>query len=239
MGLKVTGFASSDQYLEVKVSSKKKKKKKKKEDVEEEEEEEEDQEEPSVLVCTNAEMPEGVESSEGEHEDIDLSDPHQALGAINLDDIEETLVQAAKKPDKIEFFTNATADNGTKKAAKKEKKEKKAKKEKKEKKAKKEKVKKSEVNGNYEKVTNNIDDLEFWLSPSKQVPSEPVAVKKEKKAKKAKKSKDEKPTKNGLAPPALALKTLASNSSLKISYDTKKVPMDPDKMTAGLSFQNT
>merc|ERR1712029_1034987 len=177
-----------------------------------------------------AEMPEGVESSEGEHEDIDLSDPHQALGAINLDDIEETLVQAAKKPDKIEFFTNGTADNGTKKAAKKEKKEKKAKKE---------KVKKSEVNGNDEKVTNNIDDLEFWLSPSKQVPSEPLAVKKEKKAKKAKKSKDEKPTKNGLAPPALALKTLASNSSLKISYDTKKVPMDPDKMTAGLSFQNT
>ena len=241
--LKVTGFASSDQYLEVKVSSKKdkkkKKKKKKKEDVEEDDDEEEGQEGPSVLVCTNAEMPEGVESSEGEHEDIDLSDPHQALGAINLDDIEETLVQAAKKPDKIEFFTNGTADNGTKKAAKKEKKEKKAKKEKKEKKAKKEKVKKSEVNGNDEKVTNNIDDLEFWLSPSKQVPSEPVAVKKEKKAKKAKKSKDEKPTKNGLAPPALALKTLASNNSLKISYDTKKVPMDPDKMTAGLSFQNT
>merc|ERR1712029_556903 len=184
--LKVTGFASSDQYLEVKVSSKKdkkkKKKKKKKEDVEEEEEEEEGQEGPSVLVCTNAEMPEGVESSEGEHEDIDLSDPHQALGPINLDDIEETLVQAAKKPDKIEFFTNGTADNGTKKAAKKKKKEKKAKKE---------KVKKSEVNGNDEKVTNNIDDLEFWLSPSKQVPSEPLAVKKEKKAKKAKKSKDE------------------------------------------------
>merc|ERR1711884_154144 len=64
--LKVTGFASSDQYLEVKVSSKKdkkkKKKKKKKEDVEEDEEEEEGQEGPSVLVCTNAEMPEGVES---------------------------------------------------------------------------------------------------------------------------------------------------------------------------------
>merc|ERR1712004_388737 len=96
--LKVTGFASSDQYLEVKVSSKKKK--------ETIEEDDEDQDGPSVLVCTNAEMPEGVESSEGESEDIDLSDPHQALGAINLDDIEQALVQDAKKPDKIEFFTN-------------------------------------------------------------------------------------------------------------------------------------
>merc|ERR1711860_426523 len=101
-------------------------------------------------------MPEGVESSEGEPEDIDLSDPHQALGAINLDDIEQALVQDAKKPEKIEFFTNGAADNGTKKAAKKEKKEKKAKKEKKEKKAKKEKVKKPEVNGNDEKVTKTL-----------------------------------------------------------------------------------
>ena len=38
--------------------------------------------------------------------------------------------------------------------------------------------------------------------------------------------------------PALSLKLLASNSALKMSYDVKRVPMDPDKMTAGISFCN-
>ena len=234
--LKVSGFASSDQYLEVKVKKKDKKKKKKKgKKIEEEEHEEEEEEGPSVLVCTNAEMPEGVVSSEGEHEDIDLNDPHQALGAIKLDDLEQVPIQDHVKPatEKIEFFTNGSDKKKSKKP--------KEKKVKKEKKTKKEKVKApAEVNGNDEKVQ---DDLDFWLSPSKQVPDpEPIPVKKEKKAKKkAKKSKSEKPIKNGildLNPAALALKTLASNNSLKISYDTKKVPMDPDKMTAGFCFQN-
>ena len=39
-------------------------------------------------------------------------------------------------------------------------------------------------------------------------------------------------------PPALALKVLAENKDLKMLYDMKKVPLDPLKMTAGISFVN-
>merc|ERR1712238_64307 len=68
---------------------KKKKKGKDKKESEEEVEEEEDQT-PSVLVSLNAEMPEGYVSDGDEDDENDAAhdDPHKALGAINLDDLE-------------------------------------------------------------------------------------------------------------------------------------------------------
>ena len=65
----IPGLASTDQYLEMNNGKKKEKKRKKKKDkrkdsVQDEEEEEEDQV-PSMLVSLNAEMPEGVELSDG------------------------------------------------------------------------------------------------------------------------------------------------------------------------------
>ena len=158
-------------------------------------------------------------------------------------------------------------------------------KEKKEKKSKKSKKSKSDpdqllvetdrvvqVNGSNNKTENakaaeqahdQTDDLEFWLSPSNQLPSAPSNVEKpqqeeppsksEEKSKKKHKKKSSKHSEkqvNGIgnsdlaklksspAPPALSLTLLASNSSLKLSYDVRRVPMEPEKMTVGVSFCN-
>merc|ERR1712238_596602 len=69
---------------------KKKKKGKDKKGKDKKESEEEEDQTPSVLVSLNAEMPEGYVSDGDEDDENDAAhdDPHKALGAINLDDLE-------------------------------------------------------------------------------------------------------------------------------------------------------
>lgn len=223
----VPGLATTEQYWKGSKKEKKAKKSKKSKKHKQESEEEED-DGPSVLVSRNAEMPEGVELSDGDDDDANENDddPHKALGAINLEDLE--VRQEIKKEEKIVLFENGDKPKKKKKEEKKEKKEKKAKKEKKEKKKKIVEV----VDEN-----KNEDDLDFWLSPqTKEVPSE-TKPKKHKKSKT--KEPSEKKVQNGIvSASSLALKKLAANNSLKLSYDVKKVPLDPEKLTAGISFAN-
>merc|ERR1712172_192623 len=90
----ISGLANIDQYIDMKngkkSKDKKKKKKKGKDKKESEEEVEEEDQTPSVLVSRNAEMPEGYVSDGDEDEENDAAhdDPHKALGAINLDDLD-------------------------------------------------------------------------------------------------------------------------------------------------------
>ena len=142
-----------------------------------------------------------------------------------------------------------------------------------------------QVNGSNNKTENTkaaeqahdqTDDLEFWLSPSNQLPAAPSSVEKpqqaqqeeppsksEEKSKKKHKKKSSKhdkhsekkqvngignsnlaqlksssPATPALSNPALSLTLLASNSSLKLSYDVRRVPMEPEKMKVGVSFCN-
>merc|ERR1739838_1260321 len=165
---------------------------------EEEVEEEEDQT-PSVLVSRNAEMPEGYVSDGDEDEENDAAhdDPHKALGAINLDDLDSIpayvpidttknqigdMFGSSSSGKKTQSLT--TDDNA--KTKKKKSKEKKGKKSKKSKKSNSnpdqllvETDKVVQVNGSNNKTENNraaeqahhqSDDLEFWLSPSNQLP---------------------------------------------------------------------
>ena len=231
---------------------------------------------------------------EDDENDAAHDDPHKALGAINLDDLESipAYVPIDTTKDQIgDMFGSSsgkkiqsqTTDDNAKSKKKKSK-------EKKEKKSKKSKKSKSDpdqllvetdrvvqVNGSNNKTENakaaeqahdQTDDLEFWLSPSNQLPAAPSNVKKpqqaqeepssksEEKSKKKHKKKSSKHDKhsekqvNGIgnsdlaklksspAPPALSLTLLASNSSLKLSYDVRRVPMEPEKMTVGVSFCN-
>ena len=229
---------------------------------------------------------------EDDENDAAHDDPHKALGAINLDDLDSipAYVPIDTTKDQIgDMFGSSsgkkiqsqTTDDNAKSKKKKSK-------EKKEKKSKKSKKSKSDpdqllvetdrvvqVNGSNNKTENakaaeqahdQTDDLEFWLSPSNQLPSAPSNVEKpqqeeppsksEEKSKKKHKKKSSKHDKhsekqvNGIgnsdlaklksspAPPALSLTLLASNSSLKLSYDVRRVPMEPEKMTVGVSFCN-
>ena len=233
-------MATADSYLDMNNGKKKKKKKSKKK---EEEIEDDFDETPSVLVSRNAEMPEGVELSDGDDDDDNdggHDDPHKALGAINLDDLTSAVQDLRKSPPRdraepVEFFGQA------KKAAekKKEKKEKKAKKEKKPKKEK--KAKKAKESSPQPEENGKKDDLDFWLSPSNnEAPTTAVEKSKKKHKKKTSKETELSPKVNGIvsATSPLALNVLASNSALKLSYDMRRVPMDPDKLTAGISFCN-
>ena len=288
--LEITGLATSDQYLEMKQQNgkpekkKKKKKKLKKKDHEDDDGAEEDDEQvvvaPSVFVSKNAEMPEGVKFSDGDDNDSDEhanDDPHRALGEINLDDLEDLRRESPSRSVNVDDSSSVPVQlfgSSGGPITKKKKKTEKVKKDKKEKKEKKKKKKKDDdhdkpmeeivavvVNG--ETTTNdaNVDDLDFWLSPSKKpnpnqvvvksttaAPKEEIKHKKSKKKKKSSKDVDSSHqmiTTNGIgttssAPPpsALALKVLAENKDLKMLYDVKKVPLDPLKMTAGISFVN-
>lgn len=248
--LQIQGLASSDQYLEMKNGKKDKRKKKHKKKTEDVEEMEDDA--PSVLVSKNTEMPDGVEFSDGDNDNDDdkaNDDPHRALGEINLDELDTPVpyVPKAVKDHEhpIEFFGAPT-----KKKEKEAKKEKKEKKEKKPKKEKKEKKEKRKVNGENEtpKPAQEDDDMEFWLSPTKQQNKTAAVEEAKPKSKHKKKSKSKKATDNDqdlmpktngtVSSSPLALKMLASNKDLAMSYDIKRVPMDPDKMTAGVSFKN-
>merc|ERR1711971_1110418 len=293
----ISGLANIDHYIDMKNGKKgkekKKKKKKGKDKKESEEEPEEEDQTPSVFVSRNAEMPEGYVSDGDEDEENDAAhdDPHKALGAINLDDLDSipAYVPIDTTKDQIgDMFGSSssgkkihshqiTDDNAkSKKKKSKEKKEKKGKKSKKSKKSKSDSPdqllvetdnKVVQVNGSNNKTVNKkaaeqahhqTDDLEFWLSPSNQLPAAPSSVEKPQqaqeelpteKSKKKHKKKSSKHVKhsekqvNGISksspsPPALSLTLLASNSSLKLSYDVWRVPMEPEKMTVGVSFCN-
>merc|ERR1711935_28311 len=133
----IPGLASTDQYLEMK-------KKDKRKDSVQEDEEEEDQV-PSMLVSLNAEMPEGVELSDGDDDDDNdqtNDDPHKALGAINLDDLDVPKPSSSSitrdidsKQDQIVDLFNSSEKNAKTKVKKKKTKEKKEKKSKKSKKS--------------------------------------------------------------------------------------------------------
>ena len=266
--LQTIGFTTPDQYLEMKnghakdsKKKKKKKKDKKKEQVLEEFEEEDETATSSVLVSTNIEMPEGVEldSDGNDSDDKTNDDPHRALGEINLDDLEylerESPTRSVATNDDSTVPIQLFGETSIKKSKKKTEKVKKEKKEKKDKKKKKKKdnehnnqaslISVPVTNGN----ENNDEDMDFWLSPSKQMPDQdlPSKVKDEKspknKKKKHKKGKHDvssvQPKTNGIVTTSpLSLKTLAANDDFKMLYDVKRVPMDPDKMTAGISFIN-
>merc|ERR1712173_100787 len=90
----------------------KKKKDKRKDSVQDEEEEEEDQV-PSMLVSLNAEMPEGVELSDGDDDDDNdqtNDDPHKALGAINLDDLDVPTPSTSSKSRDIDSKKDQIVD---------------------------------------------------------------------------------------------------------------------------------
>jgi hypothetical protein len=193
--------------LETTTSVKKKKKKKKGKDKKESEEEpEEEDQTPSVFVSRNAEMPEGYVSDGDEDDENDAGhdDPHKALGAINLDDLDSipAYVPIDTTRDQIgdmfgsssgkKIQSQTTDDN-----AKSKKKKSKVMKEKKVKKSKKSKSDPDQllvetdrvvqVNGSNNKTENakaaeqahdQTDDLEFWLSPSNKLPAAPSNVKK-------------------------------------------------------------
>merc|ERR1712008_481884 len=201
---------------------KKKKKGKDKKESEEEVEEEEDQT-PSVLVSLNAEMPEGVEISDGDEDDENdaaLDDPHKALGAINLDDLDSkpAYVPIDTTKDQIgDMFGSSSGkkiQSQTDDNAKSKKKKSKEKKEKKSKKSKKsisdpdqllvETDRVVQVNGSNNKTENakaadqahdQTDDLEFWLSPSNHVPAAPSSVEKPQQAQEEPPSKSEEKSK--------------------------------------------
>ena len=234
---------------------------------------------------------------EDEENDAAHDDPHKALGAINLDDLDSipAYVPIDTTKNQIgDMFGSSSSGKKTQSLttddnAKTKKKKSKEKKEKKSKKSKKsnsnpdqllvETDKVVQVNGSNNKTENNraaeqahhqTDDLEFWLSPSNQLPpaapssvekpqqaQEELPTKFEEKSKKTHKKKSSKHDKNNSekqvngignsdlaqlksspAPPALSLTLLASNSSLKLSYDVRRVPMEPEKMTVGVSFCN-
>merc|ERR1712051_926613 len=210
----ISGLANIDQYIDMKNGKKSKDKKKKKKkgkdkkESEEEVEEEEDQT-PSVLVSRSAEMPEGYISDGDEDEENDAAhdDPHKALGAINLDDLDSipAYVPIDTTKDQIgDMFGSSSSgkkiqSQSTDDNAKSKKKKSKEKKEKKSKKSKKSKSDPDQllvetdnnrvvqVNGSNNKTENTkaaeqahdqTDDLEFWLSPSNQLPAPPSSVEK-------------------------------------------------------------
>lgn len=233
---------------------------------------------------------------EDDENDAAHDDPHKALGAINLDDLESkpayVPIDTTRDQTGDMFGNSSRAKSQSQTTDDNAKSKKKKSKEKKEKKSKKSKKSKSgsdqplvetmvQVNGSNNKTETatsanqahyQTDDLKFWLSPSNQVPAAPSSVEKpqqaqeepplmsEEKSKKKHKKKSSKHDKhsgekqvNGVGnsdlaklkissqsatPPALSLTLLASNSSLKLSYDIRRVPMEPEKMTVGVSFCN-
>ena len=224
-----------------------------------------------ILVSTNSEMPEGARLSDDD-DDFDEKnhdDPHKALGAINLDDLESDRFvskTATASHLLVEEKKVKKSGNNKKKRREEEVKENLAGKKSSKKKKKKKSLSDQKEGENPKDVImkngeNGItDDYEFWLSPSKSV-KEATKVPKiagneikesKKKPKKKKKSKDKEECQaNGLIPDlednspnstngssSLALKILAANKSLKMLYDVRRVPMDPEKMTAGISFKN-
>ncbi len=227
--LHIPGLATTDQYLDIsgggnKKKAKKKHKKKDKKgksnnDVEAEEEEEEPA--PNVFVSKNAEMPEGVEVSDGEDDDKNANDddPHRALGEINLDDLETPAPYVSSRNNvagdsvpPAEMFGGGGAKL---KKAKKVKKEKKSKKDKKKEAANHDKDDETlvvVVNGNDEKSDaggGGANDIDFWLSdkpvqeaaiaksksPS-PIPNQDEKAEKSKKSKKHKKEKSSKKSKH-------------------------------------------
>jgi AP-3 complex subunit delta-1 len=262
LSLQIPGLATTDQYMDIKNNGKKSKKgkrsKKHKDGGYDGAEEEEEHAQPSVFVSKNAEMPEGVDMSDNDDDDGDKranDDPHRALGEINLDEIEVNtpyVSKVSKEVLKVDSNVPVELFGGSGKAKKKKKekekeKDKKPKKKEKKKKSKKEHPEEIVTNGNGND-NNGSDDMDFWLSdqPSKVAPKVEQVIPEEKSKKKHKKksskrhnsSKDESDqTTNGISQP-FAMMLLAENTSLKLSYDVKIVPMDPDKVTAGISFVN-
>ena len=195
-------------------------------------------------------------------DDLDISTPSTSSKSRDID----------SKKDQIVDLFNASEKNAKTKVKKKKSKEKKEKKSKKSKKSNKSDTEPesevSEINGgksnkkSAKSTHDQTDDLEFWLSPSKEIvqpqktaskpeteveslPEKPAKKKHKKKSSKHDKHNNSEAQVNGVtnnitvtSNPALSLKLLASNSALKMSYDVKRVPMDPDKMTAGISFCN-
>ena len=154
---------------------------------------------------------------EDEENDAAHDDPHKALGAINLDDLDSipAYVPIDTTKDQIgDMFGSSSSgkkiqSQSTDDNAKSKKKKSKEKKEKKSKKSKKSKSDPDQllvetdnnrvvqVNGSNNKTENTkaaeqahdqTDDLEFWLSPSNQLPAAPSSVEKP--------QQDEPPTKS-------------------------------------------
>lgn len=245
--LTIPGLATTDQYMNISRDSsvngtKKKHKKHKKH----KKEVEADQEEPpmvNVFVSRNAEMPEGAKVSDdddGDRDDRPHDDPHKALGAINLDDIETPAPYVSKGPANDDENIDNIFGNNNNSSSKKEKKAKKVKTQKKDKKEKKDKKgKKKEESEVPEEVEEN--DINFWLS------DQPVAKEKEAK-KKHKKHKSKAtspsppppsaPSSNGLANMSSSYKVLAENKYLKLTYDVRQVPMDAEKLAVSVNFCN-
>ena len=220
-----------------------------------------------------------IKGDDDDDNDQTNDDPHKALGAINLDDLDVPTPSTSSKSrdidskkDQIVDLFNASEKNAKTKVKTKKSKEKKEKKSKKSKKSNKSDTEPEsevpEINGgksnkkSAKSTHDQTDDLEFWLSPSKEIvqpqktaskaemeveslPEKPAKKKHKKKSSKHDKHNNSEAQVNGVtnnisvtSNPALSLKLLASNSALKMSYDVKRVPMDPDKMTAGISFCN-
>merc|ERR1719154_398243 len=97
--LYIPGIKSADSYFNLESSSKderkhKKKKKKKSKKVETSSEEEEG---PNVAVSRHLDMPEGASLSDQEEETLDPLDPHSALAAISLEDLDTSRGEKKKK----------------------------------------------------------------------------------------------------------------------------------------------
>ena len=166
--LLIPGLASTDHYFDVsspKKSKKKKKDKKRKKDAVAQPDEE-DEPAPVIHVLKEAEMPEGVEMSDGEDEDAAHSEDeesHRALRNITLDDVVVALDESK--------LTNGNSFGSTETKKKRKKKKKPAK---------------------SEEETENVpdtNDVNYWLGNSAGGGSDAVNGKKEKrKKKKSKKS---------------------------------------------------
>jgi len=87
--LYIPGLKSADSYFNIESSSKekkhKKKKKKKSKKIESSSEEEDG---PNIAVSKHLDMPEGASLSDQEEDKLDPGDPHSALAAISLEDLE-------------------------------------------------------------------------------------------------------------------------------------------------------
>ena len=243
----------------VKGEDDKKKKKKKRKDKKKTgaiSEDEDEAKEPQNFVISRAvEMPEGATLSDGDddRDNLDENDPHRALGDIIFDDYKiESVEVDSRSSQQIEvggIFAPVDSSKSKKKKKKEEKPAKKSKKKKEKREKESVKVEPQERNG------NDAMDIDFWLATdqSNGVVEPPVGAaapvndkmlekehKKKKKEKKHKKNKKEKKENGGIVEANEHYRHLVTSKDLKICYELRKVPLDPDKLAAaiqvGISF---